>query len=175
MSKDAQKSLELLLSSVRTAEEAGAVGKLASLIAEAQSKKASYAVPTMRDVAAFFGVAEQTVRAWNMRPGGIPGESGSWPLDEIAKWYVTWRTESATSNEPKQRDIIKDQLAALDLAERQKRLVDVSEVSTWLDRVAGVLRDSITSLENRYGSEAADILRTPLERLEQEVATHAPR
>ncbi len=170
-----EKDLNDLLASATTVEEARAARALIEEYARSDSVQSRYMVPTMRDVAAFFGVAEQTVRAWNMRPGGIPGESGSWPLDEIAKWYVTWRTESATSNEPKQRDIIKDQLAALDLAERQKRLVDVSEVSTWLDRVAGVLRDSITSLENRYGSEAADILRTPLERLEQEVATHAPR
>lgn len=175
MSKDARKSLESLLASAKTDEEFEALETLSTALADLQSRTASYNVETMRDVAAFFGVAEQTVRAWNMRPGGIPGESGAWPLDEIAKWYVAWRTESATSSEPKQRDIIKDQLAALDLAERQKRLVDVSEVSTWLDRVAGVLRDSITALENRYGSEAADILRTPLERLEQEVANHAPR
>lgn len=175
MSKDARRSLEQLLASAKTAEDLDAIETLASALADLQARTGSYTVETMRDVAAFFGVAEQTVRAWNMRPGGIPGESGAWPLDAIAKWYVTWRTESATSSEPKPRDMIKDKLAALDLAEREKRLVDVSEVSTWLDRVAGVLRDAITALENRYGSEAADILRTPLERLEQEVSQHAPR
>ena len=170
-----KKLLASLLSSAETEEDVEAALTLIRQEHARQSGAGRYTVETMRDVAAFFGVAEQTVRAWNMRPGGIPGESGAWPLDEIATWYVNWRTESATSSEPKQRDIIKDQLAALDLAERQKRLVDVSEVSTWLDRVAGVLRDSITALENRYGAEAADILRTPLERLEQEVSQHAPR
>lgn len=168
-----EKVLHDWLASAKDEAEAQLVMDLIAEQEATRAGKSRYTVSTLRDVAAFFGVQEQTVRAWNMRPGGIPGEQGAWPIDEIAKWYVTWKTANTTESEAKPREIIKDQLAALELAERQKRLVDVSEVSTWLGRVANVIRDGLTALENRYGSDAANIMRTPLERLKEEIDGHA--
>lgn len=147
------------------------------LIAEEEARLASggrFVVPTLRDVASFFGVAEQTVRQWGMRPGGIPGTAGRWPLDEIARWLTRWR-EAPTVSEPKPMEDVKRKLAELDLAEREKRLVDVGEIQVLMGRTAAVLRDGITALEQRHGTEAADVMRTPLERLRKEWETDAAK
>lgn len=158
-----------LLASAVTPEDFSTVAKLADEI-EAKSKPTGrYVVPTLRDVAAFFGVAEQTVRQWGMRPGGLPGEPGKWPLDEIAKWLTRWRDAPDVPREPTTLEKVKERLAELDLAEREKRLVDVAELSIAIGRMAAIIRDGITALEQRHGTEAADVMRTPLDRLKQEV------
>jgi hypothetical protein len=63
---------------------------------------------------------------------------------------------------------MKQRMAELDLAEREKRLIDISEVRVLMGRTAAVIRDGITALEQRHGPEVADVMRTPLERLRKE-------
>ncbi len=43
---------------------------------------------TLRDVAEFFGVQEQTVRQWRMRSDPMPGKPGEWDLAEITRWRI---------------------------------------------------------------------------------------
>ena len=127
-----------------------------------------YIVETLADVARFFGVEEQSVRTWRMRTDRMPGEPGKWPLDDIAKWLTRWRDVPETIREPTTLEKVKERLAELDLEEREKRLIDISEVRVLVGRTATVIRDGITALEQRYGSDAANIMRTPLERLRKE-------
>lgn len=168
-----EKDLNDLLASATTVEEARAARALIEEYARSDSVQSRYMVPTLRDVAAFFGVQEQTVRQWNMRPGGIPGTAGAWPLDDIARWLTRWREAPDRTSEPKPMELVKQRLAELDLEEREKRLVDVSEISIWIGRMAAIIRDGITQLEQRHGAEAANVMRTPLERLVREAEAHA--
>lgn len=168
-----EKVLHDWLASAKDEAEAQIVMDLIAEQEATRAGKSRYTVPTLRDVAAFFGVQEQTCRQWNMRPGGIPGTQGAWPLDEIAKWLTRWRDVPEKSTEPKPMEAVKQRLAELDLEEREKRLVDVSEITIWVGRMASVIRDGITQLEQRHGAEAANVMRTPLERLQREVEAHA--
>lgn len=167
------KELQDWLDSATTVEDAKAARQLIEEYAQGDSVQSRFVVPTLRDVAEFFGVQEQTVRQWNMRPGGIPGTQGAWPLDQIAKWLTRWRETPEKSTEPKPMEAVKQRLAELDLEEREKRLVDVSEITIWVSRIASVIRDGITQLEQRHGAEAANVMRTPLERLQREVEANA--
>ena len=45
-------------------------------------------VSTLSEVAEFFGVAEQTARAWRMRTDPLPGEPGRWDLSAITLWRI---------------------------------------------------------------------------------------
>lgn len=171
---DDERHLRDLIESAPSVEEMRAAEQLLDEYIERVSKESRFVVATLRDVASFFGVAEQTVRQWGMRPGGIPGTAGRWPLDEIARWLTRWR-EAPTVSEPKPMEDVKRKLAELDLAEREKRLVDVGEIQVLMGRTAAVLRDGITALEQRHGTEAADVMRTPLERLRKEWETDAAK
>lgn len=166
---DDERHLRDLIESAPSVEEMRAAEQLLDEYIERVSKESRFVVATLRDVASFFGVAEQTVRQWGMRPGGLPGEPGKWPLDEIAKWLTRWRDAPDVPREPTTLEKVKERLAELDLAEREKRLVDVAELSIAIGRMAAIIRDGITALEQRHGTEAADVMRTPLERLKQEV------
>jgi hypothetical protein len=170
-----RKSIVSLRSSAETVEDLKALADLARDVIARQAKESVYMVATMRDVAEFFGVQEQTVRQWNMRPGGIPGSQGAWPLDQIAKWLTRWREVPEKATEPKPMEAVKQRLAELDLEEREKRLVDVSEITIWMGHMAAIIRDCITQLEQRHGAEAANVVRTPLERLQREVASRATK
>ena len=48
----------------------------------------TYVASTLRDVAEFFGVQEQTVRQWRMRADPMPGEPGRWDLSRITLWRI---------------------------------------------------------------------------------------
>jgi len=45
-------------------------------------------VKTLREVAAFFGVQETTVKTSWRRTGEMPGRAGAWPLAEIVVWKL---------------------------------------------------------------------------------------
>lgn len=44
-------------------------------------------VATTREVAAWFGVSEDTV-SLHWRKLGMPGDDGDWPLQDIARWLA---------------------------------------------------------------------------------------
>ena len=47
-------------------------------------------VSTLREVAEFFGVQEQTCRAWRMRADPMPGSPGRWDLSKITHWRIQY-------------------------------------------------------------------------------------
>ena len=141
----------------------------------------SFVVGTLGTVAAFFGVQEQTVRSWRMRTSPMPGEPGAWDLSVIARW----RIEQERSKKPQTEDELLIESADQDWKDRwirgkallteeelgkvQGRLVSIEEVSPLLRRLAEMLSDGIRRLETEHGRDAADIMRTPIERLSEEL------
>ncbi len=149
-----------------------------------------YVVPTLGAVAEFFGVQEQTCRTWRLRADPMPGQPGEWNLSEIARWRIAAeqskhrpRTEndaildiigSPGSEDWKDRWLrAKALLCEEQLAEVQGRLVDLDEIAPIMRRAGTLLADAIRRLEAEFGSDAADIMRTPLERMSEEVEAMA--
>ena len=143
-------------------------------------------VSTLGEVAAFFGVQEQTCRAWRMRADPMPGEPGVWDLAEITRWRIAAeRSKHRPRNEDQALvDCITDPggedwkdrwlrakalLTEEQLAEVRGKLVDLDEIAPLLRRTATLLADAIPQLEAEYGASAADIMRTPLERMSEAV------
>ncbi len=150
----------------------------------------THIVSTLGDVAEFFGVQEQTCRTWRLRADPMPGHPGEWNLSEIVRWRI-----AAEQNKHRPRnetdaliDCIvepggedwkerwlrgKALLTEETLAEVQGRLVDLDEIAPIMRRAGTLLADAIRRLEAEYGSDAADIMRTPLERMSEEVEAMA--
>ena len=126
------------------------------------------------EVASFFGVSLAVVTgAWSARSCPLVKTDAGYDLGEIARWRVSQDRPSNSHSEA--IDELRDlniRMKKLDLAEREKRLVDISEVTGWLGRLAAVIRDAITRLENQYGFAAGDIMRHPLERMTEEIRIH---
>ncbi len=143
-------------------------------------------VSTLGEVAEFFGVQEQTCRAWRMRADPMPREPGVWDLAEITRWRIA--TERSKHRPRNENDALIDcitepggedwknrwlrakaLLTEEQLAEVQGRLVDLEEIGPIMRRTGDLLADAIRRLEAEYGAGAADIMRTPLERMSEEV------
>ena len=152
----------------------------------------SHVVQTLGEVAAFFGVQEQTCRTWRLRAAPMPGEPGEWNLSEIALWRIAAeqskhrpRNEDAALldliGEPGGEDWkdrwvrAKALLSEGQLAEVQGNLVDLEEIAPLLRRAGSLIGDGIRRLEAEYGQAAGDIMRTPLERFAEAVEAMVDR
>ena len=146
----------------------------------------TYVASTLGEVAAFFGVREQTCRAWRMRADPLPGKPGEWNLAEITHWRIQYERAKHRSRDEDQAlvDCItepggedwKDRwlrakalLSEEQLSEVRGTLVDLEEIGPIMRRTGEMISDAIRRLEAEYGSGAADIMRTPLERMNEEV------
>ena len=146
----------------------------------------TYVASTLGEVAAFFGVQEQTCRAWRMRADPLPGEPGVWDLAEITRWRIAAERNKHRSRnendalidcitEPGGEDWkdrwlrAKALLSEEQLAEVQGQLVDLEEIGPIMRRTGELMADAVRRLEAEYGAGAADIMRTPLERVSEEV------
>ena len=141
---------------------------------------------TLGEVAAFFGVQEQTCRAWRMRADPMPGEPGEWNLSEITHWRIQYERAKHRPRDEDQAlvDCItepggedwKDRwlrakalLSEEQLSEVRGTLVDLEEIGPIMRRTGELMADAVRRLEAEYGASAADIMRTPLERVSEEV------
>ena len=62
----------------------------------------TYVASTLGEVAAFFGVQEQTCRAWRMRADPLPGKPGEWNLAEITHWRIQYERAKHRSRDEDQ-------------------------------------------------------------------------
>lgn len=142
-------------------------------------------------VAEFFGISLTALKSgWVAR--GCPltprphGDGTAYDLSEIARWRIQYeRSKKPQMSEAdalmsaltgpggedwKERWLrAKAILAEEQLAEVQGKLVDLDELAPMLRRTGTLLADAIRRLEAEYGFAAADIMRTPLERMSEEV------
>lgn len=153
---------------------------------ERQDRERRFIVETLRDVATFFGVQEQTIRTWRLRSDPMPGEPGAWNLSEIARWRITAEQSKRRPRNENEAlaDVITDPgggvwkdrwlrakalLSEEQLSEVQGTLVDLEEIAPIIRRMGSMMADAIRRLDAEYGASAADIMRTPLERMSEEV------
>lgn len=73
-----------------------------------------FIVPTLRDVAEFFGVAVQTVKQWRVDASdAMPGTPGAFHLRDVARWRMKRMTDRSPAS---------DQLAKLEVAKKAQEL-----------------------------------------------------
>lgn len=86
---------EDLLNMLAECESAEDLAALEALAAELPVQPEPRILRTLGEVAAFFGVQPQTVRAWRMESPPMPGEPGRYDLDQIE----AWKAQRALRNE----------------------------------------------------------------------------
>lgn len=92
---------EDLLNMLAECESAEDLAALEALAAEMPVQPETRILRTLGEVAAFFGVQPQTVRAWRMESPPMPGEPGKYSLSEITRWrdVRTARTRPTDASE----------------------------------------------------------------------------
>lgn len=117
-------------------------------------------VRTLADVAAFFGVAVQTVKQWRMeRADPMPGVEGRYPLDEITRWKlarVDRFTPTVEGEKEKPADVVakhRAELLAIEVEQRRGELIEVDVVERLISRhvavhntLADELKDKVLNL-----------------------------
>jgi hypothetical protein len=152
---------------------------------------ARWIAETQLEVAEFFGVATNTIKdGWVSR--GCPlnkievdGATG-YDLSEITRWRLKYLM---AKKQPTEEEALLDAagpdaehwktewtrnralLAGEELGKVTRALVSIDEIAPTLRRAGVILADGIRRLEAEFGSDAADIVRTPLERMREDLET----
>jgi phage terminase Nu1 subunit (DNA packaging protein) len=118
-------------------------------------------VRTQQEVAAHFGRRIETVGKWFHQ--GCPGTPGAYDLDAIASWRVARNETDPLLKGPTSPYLEKYRrekflLARLDRRERQGQLIARADVHTGLSIFAGLIRRAASTLQDKYGQDAYDIL-----------------
>ncbi len=138
------------------------------------------------EIAEFFGVALQTLKSsWLARGCPLEKTTGGYDLSAIAQWRMEYLASKRPKNENaalidaivepggedwKDRWLrAKALLSESQLEELDGSLVDISEISELLSRMARLICDGIRRLESEHGADVADVMRTPLERFREEL------
>ena len=138
------------------------------------------------EVAFFFGIGSNTLKT-DWKAVGCPlipyddGETRGYDLAAITQWRIQHERKKKPRSEDEMLLESADQdwkdrwirgkalLTEEELGKVQGRLVSIEEVSPLLRRLAEMLADGIRRLETEHGRDAADIMRTPIERLSEEL------
>jgi hypothetical protein len=104
---------------------------------------------TLAEVAQFFGVQPQTVRAWRLESPPMPGSEGRWPLPEIVRWkhakIVQTDAAQAQRNEQLETTKLKNEKLRIEIAVKNGKWVDRAQVEHTMAIVCSRAR---TRLEN---------------------------
>jgi len=122
----------------------------------------TFSVRTLGEVAAFFGVATQTVKQWRSGPDPMPGASGKYDLGEITRWRF-----SKTVLEPRAPDERREKL------ELEKLEAEVQGKQLRLRREAGELVDRAAAIARV--TEMFNTVRQRLLALPEELASAIPQ
>ena len=147
---------------------------------EIEPEPAEWTVATLREVAEFWHVKESTIRHWRCENPRMPGEPGKWHLPTIFQWAIEQERRKRPFDETEELlrtpdgDRWKDRwirakalLTEEELEQSRGELVSLDEIMPLLWKLVERSRDAIDLLEERYGGPAADVMRLPLERLEE--------
>lgn len=120
-------------------------------------------VPTLTEVATFFGVATSTVKGWRMESPPMPGSDGSWPLDAITRWRHAKIIGSDLATAQKQATLESTQLAndakRLELSKERGELLDRGEVELWASQAIICFREICMSLPDTLATSCPHELR----------------
>lgn len=133
------------------------------------------------EVGRAFGVSQQTIARWIAR--GLPGGKGCYPVDAVCRWYRGYMDDrlqeaatdpliAADGDSPALEEYRRHRarLAELDVAEREKSLINGSHVQGALLAAMRVVRAAGERLQRRFGIEAHQILDEALDDGEKAIA-----
>lgn len=151
-----------LIESAATAEDLQAA---LELFKELKSQPAPVAKPigpadwcfrTLGEVAAFFGVATQTVKQWRTETPAMPGEEGRYPCREIVLWREARLQRSDAIDERRQQEIeltrMKLERERMDLAERRAEVVALNDVERWAGVALTECRQGVMQLPGKIAA-----------------------
>lgn len=123
-----------------------------------KSRDESFTVDTLGQVAAFFGLAEQTVKQWTMRTPPIPGKAGAWPLRDIVRWREEWLTQADLKARQQQQNYelgqVKLESDRLELQEKRRMLLHVDDVELWASTALVEFREATMQLKEMLTAAA---------------------
>lgn len=127
MNSSRRLQLNELLGSATTVEDVATALALiedeAEQEAESRKDDRRFIVKTLSDVASFFDLAEQTVRAWRVGEQGMPGVDGGWDLREIVRWkFAKLNKHSGPEEDDSERALRRKQIGIK--AERDQLKLD---------------------------------------------------
>ena len=186
MNKDAKSydaALLHVLDTATTAEQIAAAEKLIEESERQHERGESFTVESLAEVAAFFGLAEPTVRQWTQRTPPIPGQAGSWPLREIVRWREAWLTAADLKTKQQQQNfelgLVKLESDRLELQQKQRLLLHVDDVELWASTAIVEFRETVMQLKEILTASAPpemkDFVRAETDRHLRDALTAASR
>ncbi len=105
-------------------------------------------------MAEFFGVSLDTIKEWSRN--GMPGNAGTWPLNDIAQWKIKRASAQiqagSRSQISEQRDKVALDRDLLKLRKEQGELVELADVERWSAEAISECRTRIMRLPNLIGT-----------------------
>ena len=124
--------------------------ELTAVLAEGQSSP-RWTVATLSEVAEFFGLSTQTVKAWRTENPACPGSAPEgWPLDRIVAWRHARLTNSDLATAKKVQDLalgkVELESKELELSKELGELLDRGDVERWAAVALVEARESLMAL-----------------------------
>lgn len=105
---------------------------------------------TLSEVAAFFGLATQTVKQWRTESPPMPGQEGAWPLPEIVRWrhskVVQTDVMQAQRSEQLEATKLKNEQLRAEIAARRGELIERDEVERDISIALSHVRNRLDNL-----------------------------
>jgi hypothetical protein len=146
-------------------------------------RESLFSVKTLGEVAAFFGLAEATVKQWTTRQPPLPGKHGDWPLRDIVRWREAWLTAADLKTKQQQQNFelghVKLESDRLELQQKQRLLLHVDDVELWASTAIVEFRETVMQLKEILTSaappEVKDFVRAETDRHLRDALTAASR
>lgn len=142
---------------------------------------------SQEELANTVGVGTSTIRRWLKE--GCPGDASSnkYPVRDVVLWARENKWEGdpdgslidSIGDEDLKRDLVKERveklkrenrLADFKIEERDASLVDIAFVKRFLAEYASRMRNAITTVEKKYGSESCAPIRSSIDMTERELS-----
>lgn len=137
--------------------------EIENLLAGSDPNRDRWTESTLTGVAAFFGVALSTVKAWRATRPQMPGTDGSWPLAEITRWRHDRLMVSDLTTDQKTATLEATRLAndakRLELDRSRGQLLDRGDVELWASTAIIEFREMVMALPERLSTSAPPEMR----------------
>lgn len=164
-----EKNREYLLRCVEAAKTDADIDAVIQLAAELgltldqDTDGEQFMLATLAEVAAFFGLDEQTIRTWRLRTPKMPGEPGNWPLRDIVRWRCDWLQQTELTQKKREQEYELGQIQLehkrIELAKEQGAILDRADVELWAATALVELREGIMRLPEVLAAAAPENLK----------------
>lgn len=135
------------------------------LLEENEQPQRRWTAASLSEVAAFFGLSTQTVKAWRTENPACPGsDPDGWPLDAITRWRHAKLTNSDVNTAQKEATLESTQLAndakRLELAKERGELLERAAVELWASQAIITFRETLMALSENLATSCPHELRS---------------